>query len=99
MARITVEDCTELIENRFALCILAVKRARQLKNGARPIVEGTGDTPPVMALRDIASKKVRFDRDVRDVLSGKFNPPYVEKKLIPAGSGTKTALPANFKPF
>jgi DNA-directed RNA polymerase subunit omega len=99
MARITVEDCTHLIENRFALCILAVKRARQLKSGARPIVEATGDTPPVMALRDIASRKVRFDRDVRDVLSGKFNPPVVEKKLVPAGSRTAGVPPPSFRPF
>ena len=86
MARVTVEDCTALVENRFALCILAVKRARQLMTGAGPIVDAMDDKPPVTSLREIATGNVRFDRNVRDVLSGKYDPPPVETKLIPAGS-------------
>jgi DNA-directed RNA polymerase subunit omega len=72
MARITVEDCIEFVDNRFALVVLAGKRARQLMAGARPIVETSKNKPTVVALRDIASGKVRFDRDVRQALSGKF---------------------------
>lgn len=87
MARVTVEDCLTNVDNRFALCILTVKRARQLMSGARPIVEQTRDKPPVLGLREIATNKVRFDRDVRDVLAGKYSPPKVEVKLVPAGSG------------
>jgi len=86
MARVTVEDCLPVVENRFALCVLTVKRARQLKQGARPIVETTRDKAPVLSLREIATGKVRFDRNVKDVLSGKFAPPKVETKLVPAGS-------------
>lgn len=86
MARVTVEDCMPIVENRFALCILAVKRSRQLMSGAKSVVEGSDDKSPVVALRDIATGKVRFDRDVRDVLSGMYTPPKVETKLIPAGS-------------
>lgn len=92
MARVTVEDCLPIVDNRFALCILTVKRSRQLMNNARPIVEGTRDKPSVLALREIATGKVRFDRSVRDVLAGKFSPPPVDVKLVPAGS--KGAPPA-----
>jgi DNA-directed RNA polymerase subunit omega len=99
MARITVEDCTPVVDNRFALCILAVKRARQLKSGARPMVENTGDTSPVVALRDIATGRVRFDRDVRDVLSGKFAPPHVETRLVPSGNRHPTTPPPGFPRF
>lgn len=94
MARVTVEDCLPIVENRFALCLLTVKRARQLMNGARPLVEASKDKSPVMSLREIATGKVRFDRDVRDVLNGKYNPPPVEMKLVPAGSRTNQAPPS-----
>jgi DNA-directed RNA polymerase subunit omega len=93
MARVTVEDCLPIVENRFALVLLTVKRARQLMSGARPIVETTRDKSPVLSLREIATGKVRFDRDVRDVLSGKYNPPPVEVKLVPAGSRTAQTTP------
>jgi len=69
VARITVEDCIEFVDNRFALVVLAGKRARQLMSGARPIVEFGKNKPTVVALRDIATGKVRFDRDVRETLS------------------------------
>lgn len=89
MARVTVEDCLDNVDNRFALCLLTVKRSRQLMSGARTLVEETRDKPPVMALREIATGKVRFDRDVKDVLAGKYNPPPVDVKLVPAGSKTQ----------
>ena len=73
MARVTVEDCVEHVDNRFALVFLAVKRARQLVAGARPLTEFTKNKPTVLALREIASGKVRFDRDVREALSGRFD--------------------------
>lgn len=75
MARVTVEDCLPLVDNRFALVLLAAKRARQLMAGARPIIEGSKNKPPVLALREVATAKVRFDRDVREVLSGKYDTP------------------------
>ena len=73
MARITVEDCADHVENRFALVILAVKRTRQLTAGARTLTEHTHDKPTVLALREIAAGKVGFDREVREALSGRFD--------------------------
>jgi DNA-directed RNA polymerase subunit omega len=75
MARITVEDCAEHVENRFALVLLAVKRARQLIAGARTLTDYTKNKPTVLALREIAAGKVSFDRDVREALTGRFDKP------------------------
>ena len=57
MARITVDDCLELIPNRFQLTLVASLRSRQLANGAEPLIDVTGskDKPSVMALREIAA--------------------------------------------
>ena len=55
MARITVEDCLDNVENRFELVMLASKRARQLATGGRdPLVEDESDKATVIALREIA---------------------------------------------
>lgn len=54
MARITVEDCVANIPNKFQLVLVAAKRARQLANGAEPLVEWENDKPTVVALREIA---------------------------------------------
>ena len=81
MARVTVEDCLPLVENRFALVLLSTKRTRQLMAGARAIVENVKNKAPVLALREIATGKVRFDRSVRDALSGRFDKP-TEKNTI-----------------
>lgn len=54
MARITVEDCLDNVENRFQLVLVAAKRARQIANGAEPCVERHQDKPTVTALREIA---------------------------------------------
>ena len=58
MARITVDDCMNLIPNRFELTLAATYRARQLTNGATPLVEPDKDKPTVIALREIAAGKV-----------------------------------------
>ncbi len=58
MARITVDDCMKLIPNRFELTLAATYRARQLTNGATPLVESDKDKPTVIALREIAAGKV-----------------------------------------
>lgn len=55
MARITVEDCLNHVDNRFDLVLLATKRARQLANGVEPILPWANDKPTVMALREIAA--------------------------------------------
>ena len=58
MARITVDDCMKLIPNRFELTLAATYRARQLTNGATPLVEPDKDKPTVIALREVAAGKV-----------------------------------------
>jgi DNA-directed RNA polymerase subunit omega len=58
MARITVEDCLEKLPNRFDLVILGAKRAKQLLEGAKPLVE-SDNREVVVALREIAAGKVR----------------------------------------
>ncbi len=72
MARVTVEDALPHVDNRFALVLLASKRARQLMAGARPLVDHSKNKPCVLSLREIATGRVRFDRDVREALMGKF---------------------------
>lgn len=59
MARVTVEDCLENVANRFELIMVASKRARQLANdGAEALVPEENDKPTVIALREIAEKKI-----------------------------------------
>ena len=58
MARVTVEDCLDHVENRFELVLEASKRARQLARGAQPAVEWDNDKPTVVALREIATGNV-----------------------------------------
>ena len=61
MARITVTDCLEHVDNRFELVLVATKRARQLILGSEPMVEPENDKPTVIALREIAEGKVTAD--------------------------------------
>jgi len=59
MARVTVEDCLEKVPNRFHLVAVAVKRAKMLLRGARPLVE-SDNKEIVTALREIASGEIRL---------------------------------------
>ena len=68
MARVTVEDCLEQVNNRFALVILAAERARQLANAARPLIS-CHNRPAVTALREIAAGKVRFNESVETTVN------------------------------
>jgi DNA-directed RNA polymerase subunit omega len=54
MARVTVEDCLENVDNRFQLVLVATKRARQLASGTEPFVPWENDKPTIVALREIA---------------------------------------------
>ncbi len=58
MARVTVEDCLERVENRFALVVLAAKRTKELKRGAPLTVRDRDNREVVMSLREIAAGKV-----------------------------------------
>ena len=58
MARITVEDCLEKVDNRFHLVRVASKRARQLMNGKDPTLDWDNDKATVLALREIAAGNI-----------------------------------------
>ena len=68
MARVTVEDCLENVENRFQLVMVASKRARQLANGGKePKVDIEGDKFTVVALREIAADAINANNiDTQD---------------------------------
>jgi DNA-directed RNA polymerase subunit omega len=61
MARITVEDCLQNVDNLFQLVILAAQRARRLANGAEPTVGWENDKPTVVALREIAAGNITVE--------------------------------------
>jgi len=62
MARITVEDCLENVDNRFELVMVSSKRSRQLQTGGKdPLVSVDNDKPTVIALREIAENLVNAD--------------------------------------
>ena len=62
MARVTVEDCLENVDNRFELVMVSSKRARQIATeGKEPMVAIENDKPTVLALREIAEGLVTAD--------------------------------------
>jgi DNA-directed RNA polymerase subunit omega len=62
MARVTVEDCLEKVDNRFLLVMLAAKRVKQHYKGAKPLIEKRADNKNVViSLREIAAGKVGFE--------------------------------------
>ena len=80
MARITVEDCLQIIPSRFDLIIMASKRARQLATTSRdPLVEWDNDKPTLVALREIEAgllDKETLERTLEeDVLLDEFAVP------------------------
>jgi len=67
MARVTVEDCIERVENRFDLVLLASHRSRMISSGAPLTIDRDNDKNPVVALREIADETVSAD-DLREDL-------------------------------
>lgn len=66
MARITVEDCLDVIPNRFLLAMVAAKRSKQLFKGAEPLIENKSDNRRVvLALREIAAGRIDFEIPTR----------------------------------
>lgn len=61
MARVTVEDCLEKVNNRFALVLLVSKRAKQILKGSQPVVMRKDNKFIVTALREVAEGFVRYD--------------------------------------
>ena len=92
MARVTVEDCLERVPNRFALTVLAAKRAPALSEGkARPLVE-CENKEAVTALREVAAGKVRFAEDVDAVLREFIDEEKHQYRVTSAGSGYIEAI-------
>ena len=75
MARVTIEDCLKEVDNTYDICCIASKRARDISQGAEPLLESK-NKPTVAALREIAAKKVGMDYN--DV----FNKQNAETKLF-----------------
>ena len=71
MARLTVEDCLNNVDNRYDLVLLAAKRARQIAFGSEPLVKENNDKPTVLALREIAEGRVT-PQNINDI--GKIHP-------------------------
>ncbi|RME42579.1 MAG: DNA-directed RNA polymerase subunit omega [Deltaproteobacteria bacterium] len=59
MARVTIEDCLEHVENRFELVLVCAQRTKQLMKGAEPLVKTKNNKVIVTALREIAANKIR----------------------------------------
>jgi DNA-directed RNA polymerase subunit omega len=78
MARITVEDCLQNVDNLFDLVLLAARRSRQLANGAEARVDWENDKPTVVALREIAEGQVGIE-----LLDEPEPEPEPEQELIP----------------
>ena len=77
MARGTVEDCLEKVDNRFALVHLVSKRAKQLLKGSQPVITRVKNKYVVTALREVASGLVQFDtseENANDAVESDLNP-------------------------
>ncbi|MGX6647680.1 DNA-directed RNA polymerase subunit omega [Maricaulaceae bacterium MS644] len=70
MARVTVEDCIEKIDNRFQLVLISAHRARNIAAGASLMIDRDNDKNPVVALREIADDKLDLDALGESLVSG-----------------------------
>ena len=70
MARVTVEDCVEKIQNRFELVMLAAQRARGISSGAAITVDRDNDKNPVVALREIADETLDLEQIETSLVQG-----------------------------
>ena len=98
MARVTVEDCIDKVENRFELVLLAAHRARLISSGAPLTIDRDRDKNPVVALREIADETISPD-DLREQLIHSLQK-YVEvdepeAEVVPALINAPAAAPAS----
>ena len=70
MARVTVEDCVRIIENRFELILIASERAKTLAKGIEPLLERDRDKNPVVALREIAENCLDLELTKSELVKG-----------------------------
>ncbi len=87
MARITVEDCLDNIDNIFEMVLVAAKRARRIAHGAEPMVELENDKPTVIALREIA------DGHVTPAILDEIEQPATEDLLAPEAGSPEDLMP------
>lgn len=92
MARVTVEDCLDNVENRFQLVLVATKRARQLALGAEPTVSRSNDKTTVIALREIAGGFVT--NAILDETSPQIGEEPDDDNANPLGTTGDTVVPA-----
>ena len=85
MARVTVEDCIEKIDNRFKLVMLAAHRARSLSSGTETTLDRDNDKNPVVALREIAEEVLDLEEIEENLVSGlqKYVEPDLPDEEIP----------------
>jgi len=98
MARVTVEDCVDKVENRFDLVLLASHRARMIASGQPPTVARDNDKNPVVALREIADETVSPDDLREDLIHSlqkhvEVDEPEVEPVALIASGDSDTARP------
>jgi DNA-directed RNA polymerase subunit omega len=103
MARVTVEDCIDKVENRFDLVLLASHRARMVSSGSQITVDRDNDKNPVVALREIAETTVSPGDLKEDLIHSlqkyvEVDEPEPEVPLIGAGSGNVDADDAEVMP-
>jgi DNA-directed RNA polymerase subunit omega len=91
MARVTVEDCLDKVDNRFQLVLVATKRARQLSKGAEPFVAWENDKPTVVALREIeenyVTSKILDEKPGQDIEA-------IDAFAMPEGAEAAPQMPA-----
>jgi DNA-directed RNA polymerase subunit omega len=85
MARITVEDCLQNIENIFEMVLVAAKRARRVAHGADALVELENDKPTVIALREIAAGHITpaILEEIDQPMPEEFMPPETPDEIMP----------------
>lgn len=84
MARVTVEDCLENVDNRFELVMLATKRSRQIATGGKePKVAWDNDKPTVVALREIAEGLISYEVMAEEALQDQQEPLYSLDSELP----------------
>jgi DNA-directed RNA polymerase subunit omega len=98
MARVTVEDCIDKVENRFELVLLASHRARMVSSGAQITIERDNDKNPVVALREIAETTISpgdLKEDLIHSLQKYVEVDEPESETVPLVAGTGAAVDAD----
>ena len=79
MARITVEDCLEIVPNRFSLVLVSAERTKQLLNGSQALIQNEGENKEVVtALREIAAGKFDIDES-EEVADDSYKPSHRQR--------------------